>query len=155
MLRILRYRLDGILDMHMESGRRQGTLLVRPRTCGLLLLPGIIQGWLVAPLTRSNGLILLGLILATFTLYALGAQELTLIIKLTFRNGRDKIMILSNGEYLLAWPLSKHVITAGMYYKSGKWHGAIDMRTAWDGDSRTTFAAALDCAVEALCRRHI
>lgn len=57
-------------------------------------------------------------------------------------------MILSNGEYLLAWPLSKHVITAGMYYKSGKWHGAIDMRTAWDGDGHKDCGAAMSGVVE-------
>ena len=57
-------------------------------------------------------------------------------------------MILSNGEYLLAWPLSKHVITAGMYYKNGDWHGAIDMRTAWDGDSRKNCGAAMSGVVE-------
>lgn len=56
-------------------------------------------------------------------------------------------MILSNGEYLLKWPLEKHVITAGMYYKNGEWHGAIDMRTAWDGNPYKPCMSAMDGTV--------
>ena len=36
----------------------------------------------------------------------------------------------SNGEVLLAWPLSEHTITAGWYYSDGKLHRAIDLRAA-------------------------
>lgn len=57
-------------------------------------------------------------------------------------------MVLSNGEYLLHWPLKKHVITAGMYYKNGDWHGAIDMRTAWDDNMYKNCEAAMAGTVE-------
>ena len=36
----------------------------------------------------------------------------------------------SNGEVLLAWPLSEHTITAGWYYSDGQPHRAIDLRAA-------------------------
>ena len=36
----------------------------------------------------------------------------------------------SNGEVLLAWPLSEHTITAGWYYSDGSPHRAIDLRAA-------------------------
>lgn len=44
-------------------------------------------------------------------------------------------MRLENGEVLFRWPLEKHQITAGMYYRGNdntykQWHGAIDLRAA-------------------------
>lgn len=36
----------------------------------------------------------------------------------------------SNGEVLLAWPLSEHTITAGWYYSDGKPHRGADLRAA-------------------------
>lgn len=63
-------------------------------------------------------------------------------------------MILSNGEWLLNWPLAKHIITAGWFYPDGSVHGAMDFRAAvgtpcfgtaglvdwvqtWDGKTKT------------------
>lgn len=39
-------------------------------------------------------------------------------------------MRLSNGEVLLRWPLSTHIITAGWTYNDGSAHNAIDLRAA-------------------------
>lgn len=39
-------------------------------------------------------------------------------------------MILSNGEWLLKWPLEEHIITAGWYYSDGRLHRAIDLRAS-------------------------
>ena len=39
-------------------------------------------------------------------------------------------MRLSNGEVLLRWPLSTHIITAGWTYTDGSAHNAIDLRAA-------------------------
>lgn len=39
-------------------------------------------------------------------------------------------MKLSNGEVLLRWPLSTHIITAGWTYNDGSAHNAIDLRAA-------------------------
>ena len=39
-------------------------------------------------------------------------------------------MKLSNGEVLFAWPLVRHVITAGWLYSSGAAHNALDLRAA-------------------------
>ena len=64
-------------------------------------------------------------------------------------------MRLSNGEVLLRWPLSTHIITAGWTYNDGSAHNAIDLRAAvgtpvyaaeggmvdqvqyWDGHTKT------------------
>ena len=64
-------------------------------------------------------------------------------------------MRLTNGEVLLRWPLSTHIITAGWTYNDGSAHNAIDLRAAvgtpvyasegctvdqlqhWDGHTRT------------------
>ena len=64
-------------------------------------------------------------------------------------------MRLSNGEVLLRWPLSQHIITAGWTYNDGSAHDAIDLRAAvgkpvyaaedgtvnwvqhWDGHTKT------------------
>ena len=64
-------------------------------------------------------------------------------------------MLLSNGERLLCWPLTQHIITAGWTYNDGSAHNAIDLRAAvgtpvyaaedgtvdqlqhWDGHTRT------------------
>ena len=63
-------------------------------------------------------------------------------------------MILSNGQWLLPWPLAQHIITAGWYYSDGSEHRAIDLRAAvgtpcfgvagtvdwvqsWDGKTKT------------------
>lgn len=64
-------------------------------------------------------------------------------------------MILTNGEWLLKWPLDGHIITAGWYYSDGSLHRAIDLRASmgtpvyaafdgtvdwvqkWDGTSKT------------------
>lgn len=35
--------------------------------------------------------------------------------------------IQSNGEVLMRWPVADHRITAGWYYSSGKYHGALDL----------------------------
>lgn len=42
-------------------------------------------------------------------------------------------MRLSNGEVLLRWPLSEHVITVGWLYSDGSAHNAIDLRTNQGG----------------------
>lgn len=39
-------------------------------------------------------------------------------------------MRLTNGEVLLRWPLSTHIITAGWTYNDGSAHNAIDLRAA-------------------------
>ena len=39
-------------------------------------------------------------------------------------------MLLSNGERLLCWPLTQHIITAGWTYNDGSAHNAIDLRAA-------------------------
>ena len=39
-------------------------------------------------------------------------------------------MRLKNGDVLLFWPLSLHLITAGWTYKDGSAHSAIDLRAA-------------------------
>ena len=39
-------------------------------------------------------------------------------------------MRLRNGEVLLRWPLSTHIITAGWTYNDGSAHNAIDLRAA-------------------------
>lgn len=64
-------------------------------------------------------------------------------------------MRLTNGEVLLRWPLSTHIITAGWTYNDGSAHNAIDLRAAagtpvyaaeggtvdqvqaWDGHTKT------------------
>lgn len=64
-------------------------------------------------------------------------------------------MRLSNGEVLLAWPLGRHIITAGWTYNDGAAHNAIDIRAVvgipvyaaedgtvdwvqkWDGHTKT------------------
>lgn len=64
-------------------------------------------------------------------------------------------MRLTNGEVLLRWPLSTHIITAGWTYNDGSAHNAIDLRAGagtpvyaaeggtvdqlqtWDGHTRT------------------
>ena len=64
-------------------------------------------------------------------------------------------MRLDNGEVLLRWPLSTHIITAGWTYNDGSAHNAIDLRAAvgtpvyaaedgtvdqvqaWDGHTKT------------------
>lgn len=35
-------------------------------------------------------------------------------------------MTLSNGDILLLWPVTNHVLTAGWYYSDGSYHGALD-----------------------------
>ena len=42
-------------------------------------------------------------------------------------------MRLKNGEVLLAWPLTLHVLTAGYFYSDGSRHEAIDLRTNQGG----------------------
>ena len=37
-------------------------------------------------------------------------------------------MRLKNGEVLLRWPLSTHILTAGWTYNDGSAHNAIDLR---------------------------
>ena len=39
-------------------------------------------------------------------------------------------MRLDNGEVLLCWPLTQHIITAGWTYNDGSAHNAIDLRAA-------------------------
>ena len=39
-------------------------------------------------------------------------------------------MRLDNGEVLLRWPLTQHIITAGWTYNDGSAHNAIDLRAA-------------------------
>ena len=64
-------------------------------------------------------------------------------------------MRLDNGEVLLCWPLTQHIITAGWTYNDGSAHNAIDLRAAvgtpvyaaedgtvdqlqhWDGHTKT------------------
>ena len=64
-------------------------------------------------------------------------------------------MRLDNGEVLLRWPLTQHIITAGWTYNDGSAHNAIDLRAAvgtpvyaaedgtvdqvqaWDGHTKT------------------
>ena len=64
-------------------------------------------------------------------------------------------MLLSNGERLLAWPLSQHIITEGWTYNDGSRHNAIGLRASvgkavyaaesgtvnwvqnWDGHTKT------------------
>ena len=64
-------------------------------------------------------------------------------------------MRLTNGEVLLCWPLTQHIITAGWTYNDGSAHNAIDLRAAvgtpvyaaedgtvdqvqtWDGHTKT------------------
>ena len=64
-------------------------------------------------------------------------------------------MRLKNGEVLLRWPLSAHILTAGWTYNDGSAHNAIDLRAAvgtpvyaaedgtvdqvqaWDGHTKT------------------
>lgn len=61
----------------------------------------------------------------------------------------------ANGNILLGWPLTDHILTAGNFYNDGSSHGAIDLRAAvgtpvyaaeagvtdwvqiWDGSTRT------------------
>ena len=56
-------------------------------------------------------------------------------------------MRLNDGEVLLSWPLSKHLLTVGNYYRSKdgthkQWHGAIDMACGWDGSTAKPVLAA-------------
>ena len=53
-------------------------------------------------------------------------------------------MRLKNGDVLLFWPLSLHLITAGWTYKDGSAHSAIDLRAA----AGTTVYAAEDGTVD-------
>lgn len=57
-------------------------------------------------------------------------------------------MRLQNGEALLRWPLARHIITQGWRTNGGGAHGAIDLRTAWDGGTRQPVYAAEDGAVD-------
>lgn len=60
---------------------------------------------------------------------------------------------ISNGEVLLRWPLDKHLLTAGMYYRGSngsytQLHGAIDLRCTWNGTTAQPVYAAEDGTVD-------
>ena len=57
-------------------------------------------------------------------------------------------MLLSNGERLLRWPLTQHIITAGWTYNDGSAHNAIDLRTNQDGSIVKPVYAAEDGTVD-------
>lgn len=56
--------------------------------------------------------------------------------------------IQSNGEYLMAWPLSQHILTAGYFYSDGSVHRAIDMRTNYNGTTYQNVMNAFDGIVK-------
>ena len=57
-------------------------------------------------------------------------------------------MRLSNGEVLLRWPLSQHIITQGWVYNDGSLHQAIDLRTQIGNTSTQPVYAAEDGTVD-------
>ena len=57
-------------------------------------------------------------------------------------------MRLSNGEVLLRWPLTQHIITQGWHYNDGSLHQAIDLRTQIGNTSTQPVYAAEDGTVD-------